>query len=324
MVISAPPYTVSPESVNLIAEIVELTMHPAMKTIDRMPKLNRISRIETIHSSLAIENNSLSLDQVTDVINGKRVLGSSRDIQEVRNAYRCYESLSEFDPYDPSDLLRAHSIMMDSLIDDAGRYRSGGVGVFTGKDLVHLAPPAEFVPGHIDNLLAWLEGSNDHPLVKSCVFHYEFEFIHPFSDGNGRTGRFWQTVILSQWRPIFQWVPVESLVYSNRDRYYRAIGESTDRSDSSPFIELMLTMIRDAMLTVVDRSMADDVSEDGLTRDQGLVLDLIGSGGFTSIRDACSLLDMSESVVRRNLDALREMGLIQRVGSRKSGRWERV
>lgn len=322
--VSPPPYTISSESINLIAEIVELTVHPAMKKIDRMSRLNRSNRIKTIHSSLAIENNSLSLDQVTDVINGKRVLGDSREIQEVKNAYRCYESLFDFNPYDPSDLLRAHSIMMDSLMEDAGRYRSTGVGAFAGTELIHLAPPAELVPGHIENLLRWLESSNDHPLVKSCVFHHEFEFIHPFSDGNGRTGRLWQTVILSKWKPIFQWVPVESLVYSNRERYYKAIGDSTDQVDSSPFIELMLTIIRDAMLAVVDTSTVEEISDDGLTQNQRLVLGLIESNNFTSIKDASVDLELSEYAIRGCLDDLKKMGLIKRVGSRKAGRWERT
>ncbi|WP_400202384.1 Fic family protein, partial [Candidatus Methanarcanum hacksteinii] len=207
---------------------------------------------------------------------------------------------------------------------DAGHYRSTGVGVFAGKELIHMAPPADLVPGHIDNLLKWLESSDDHPLIKSCVFHYEFEFIHPFSDGNGRTGRLWQTVILSNWKPIFQWVPVESLVYSNRDSYYKAIGDSTDLADSSPFIDLMLTMIRDAMLTVVDRSMVCETGDDGLTQGHRMILELIDSGKLTSIRDAYTTLDFTESAVRRYLDELKEMGLIRRVGSRKTGHWERV
>lgn len=322
--VNSPPYTVSAKAINLIAEIVELTAHPAMKRMDHMPKMNRVNRIKTIYSSLAIENNPLSLDQVTDIINGRRILGDSRDIREVKNAYCCYEHLFDYNPYSSADLLSAHSMMMDSLMDDAGHYRSTGVGVFAGKELIHMAPPADLVPGHIDNLLKWLESSDDHPLIKSCVFHYEFEFIHPFSDGNGRTGRLWQTVILSNWKPIFQWVPVESLVYSNRDSYYKAIGDSTDLADSSPFIDLMLTMIRDAMLTVVDRSMVCETGDDGLTQGHRMILELIDSGKLTSIRDACTTLDFTESAVRRYLDELKEMGLIRRVGSRKAGHWERV
>jgi Fic family protein len=200
---------------------------------------------------LAIENNSLSVDQVTDIVNGRRVLGPPSEIREVKNAYEAYEMLLSLNPYSVDDLLRAHGTLMSDLAGEAGRFRSGGVGVFKDNELVHMAPPASVVPDHVRNLLRWVETSKAHPLVKSCVFHYEFEFIHPFADGNGRMGRMWNTLLLYQWKPIFAWIPVETVIRERQSAYYDALGESDKAASATPLIEFLLRSILDVLAEVL-------------------------------------------------------------------------
>ncbi|MDR3543167.1 MAG: Fic family protein, partial [Desulfosporosinus sp.] len=193
-----PPYSVTDAIIHLVAEISELVGVVTVKSETAVnPHLRRDNQIRTIHSSLAIENNSLSLEQMTDIINGKRVLGSPNEIREVKNAFDAYSLTLTFDPFSIEDLLKSHKILMAELTNEAGRFRFGGVGVFAGEKLVHMAPPADIIPKLISDLIHWVKTTDTHPLIKSCVFHYEFEFIHPFADGNGRMGRMWQTLLLS-------------------------------------------------------------------------------------------------------------------------------
>lgn len=246
-----PPFTLSEKTLNLVAEIMEIVTKLTMIEVEGInPKLRRNNRIKTIQASLAIENNSLSLDQVTAILNGKRILGPGQDIKEVQNAYEAYELLLDFNPYDVSSLLEAHMILMNDLTKEAGTFRSGGVGIFAGENLIHMAPPASFVPEQISQLLLWAKNSEVHPLIKSCVFHYEFEFIHPFADGNGRMGRMWQTLILYKWKRLFGWLPVESLVKDRQDNYYKVLGECDKAADSVKFIEFMLESIRDSLVEI--------------------------------------------------------------------------
>lgn len=243
-----PPYSITDTSVHLIAAIGELLGRAAVKNQDTIgPLLRKDNQIRTIHSSLAIENNSLSLEQVTDVINGKRILGAPKEILEVKNAYEAYKLLHSFDPLELRDLLRAHKTLMQGLTDESGRFRSGGVGIFAGGKLVHMAPPPSLVPELMGNLLDWAKNSDTHPLIKSCVFHYEFEFIHPFSDGNGRMGRMWQTLLLGQWQPLFYWLPVETLIHERQAEYYAVLAAADKASDSAVFIEFMLRALLDAL-----------------------------------------------------------------------------
>ncbi|GAU78672.1 Fic family protein [Fusibacter sp. 3D3] len=243
-----PPYTITEKTVTLIADIMEVITKFAMSEKNEInPKLRRNNRIKTIQASLAIENNSLSIDQVTAIVNGKRVLGPGQDIKEVQNAYEAYEILLNLDPYEINSLLAAHKILMNDLTKEAGRFRSGSVGVFAGEQLVHMAPPAILVPEQIEALIQWVKLSEAHPLVKSCVFHYEFEFIHPFSDGNGRMGRMWQTLILYNWKKIFGWLPVESLIKERQDQYYEVLGICDKVADSGKFIEFLLQAIYDTL-----------------------------------------------------------------------------
>ena len=248
-----PPYEITDEMLELVSEIMEnLGKLSGVNELEKLPRLRRVSRIKSIHSSLAIENNTLSIEQVTDVINGKRVLAPQKDIEEVHNAFNAYEKLSEINPYSIDDLLKIHGIMMNGLVKEAGKLRSGQVGVYNqdGK-VVHLAPPADFVPQQLGQLFDWVKNSNANMLIKSSVFHYEFEFIHPFNDGNGRTGRLWQTALLASWKPIFAWIPIESIIKDNQEDYYNAITLSTSQGKSNIFIEFMLDVINKAIKDII-------------------------------------------------------------------------
>ena len=249
-----PPYEITDEMLRLISDIMEnLGRLSGVNELEKLPRLRRVNRIKSIHSSLAIENNTLSFEQVTAVINGKPVLAPQKDVLEVQNAFRAYEKLSEINPYSIDDLLKIHGVMTDGLVKEAGQLRSGQVGVYNqdGK-VVHLAPPAEFVPGQIAQLFDWVQTSKTNMLIKSSVFHYEFEFIHPFNDGNGRTGRFWQTALLASWKPIFAWIPIESIIKNNQEAYYNAIALSTSQGKSNIFVEFMLDVINNAIRELVD------------------------------------------------------------------------
>ncbi|HWQ78516.1 MAG TPA: Fic family protein [Anaerovoracaceae bacterium] len=254
-----PPYTITDEIIHLIAEISEQIGIVTVKSKTAAdPRLRHANRIRSIQSSLAIENNSLTLTQMTDIINGKRVLGAPDEIREVKNAYEAYDLLLTYDPFSLKDMLSAHKVLMTGLTDEAGRFRSGGVGVFAEDRLVHMAPLAGVVPELMHDLISWVNESDAHPLIKSCVFHYEFEFIHPFSDGNGRMGRMWQTLLLSRWKPIFAWMPVETLIRERQQEYYDALALSNKAADSSAFMKFMLHAIRDAFSEL---SQTDQVRE---------------------------------------------------------------
>ncbi|MCI9015460.1 MAG: Fic family protein [Lachnospiraceae bacterium] len=256
-----PPFHMTDKMTSLIAEISEQVGRiTVLQEGTISPHLRRENRIRTIHSSLAIEHNSLSLEQVTAILDGKRVLGNPNEIKEVQNAYEAYELMLRLNPASVDDLLKAHKLMMNGLVSENGRFRSGGVGVFDGEVLSHMAPPVEFVPEHIQNLFAWYQKSELHPLIKSAIFHYEFEFIHPFADGNGRMGRMWHSLLLGKWKEMFFWLPIEELIQSRQKEYYDALGAADKQADSAGFVELMLEIIRDSLteITVVGRSTDQD------------------------------------------------------------------
>jgi Fic family protein len=240
---SQPPYTITATIIRLISEISERLGRLAVLEDDNNLRLRRINRIRTIQGSLAIEGNTLSEAQITAILDGKRVMAPPKQIQEARNAIKAYDQFASWQPTNEKQLLQAHQLLMAGLIDDAGRYRNGNVGVMNGEAVVHMAPPANRVKKLMGDLLGWLAVSDQHPLITSSVFHYEFEFIHPFADGNGRMGRLWQTLILSQWNPLLAQLPVESMVHEHQNQYYQAINLSTQTTDSAPFIEFMLGVI---------------------------------------------------------------------------------
>ncbi len=244
-----PPYEITDEMLEIVSEIMEnLGKLSGVNGLEKLPRLRRVNRIKSIHSSLAIENNTLSIRQVTDVIDGVRVVGPKDDIIAVQNANLAYKELENIDAYDINDLLKIHGIMMKDLVGGAGKLRTGQVGVYNqdGK-VIHIAPPAEFVPRQLAQLFDWIKNSPANMLIKSSVFHYEFEFIHPFNDGNGRTGRLWQTALLSSWKPIFAWIPIESIIKDNQEHYYKAITLSTSQGKSNIFIVFMLDVINKAI-----------------------------------------------------------------------------
>lgn len=244
-----PPFDVTEEMLSLVAEINDiLGKIKDVGSLKRQPRLRRVSRVLSVHSSLAIENVALSLNQVTDVIDGKRVTGPEDDITAVKNAFAAYDLTPRMDPYSLKDLQTAHGVMMKGLVQDAGSFRTGSVGVIGVQGrVIHIAPPCDMVPGLMEQLFAWLRSSRTDMLIRSCVFHYEVEFIHPFSDGNGRMGRLWQTLLLTGWREVFEWVPVESIIRDSQEDYYRAILLSTSEGKSDRFILYMLDAIRQAV-----------------------------------------------------------------------------
>ena len=261
-----PPFHMTDKMTFLIAEISEQVGRITVLQEGAVnPHLRRENRIRTIHSSLAIEHNSLSLDQVTAILDGKRVLGNPNEIREVQNAYEAYELMLQLDPASVNDLLKAHKLMMNGLVPENGRFRSGGVGVFDGDILIHMAPPASLVPEHIQNLFNWYQQSELHPLIKSAVFHYEFEFIHPFADGNGRIGRMWHSLLLGKWKDLFFWLPIEELIQSRQKEYYEALGTADSQADSAGFVELMLEIIRDSLKEVTVLSRSTDQASDQVT-----------------------------------------------------------
>lgn len=256
-----PPHTVTPAALTTVAEIAGLLGRlEALEMVGKVPVLRRENRIRSIHSSLAIENNTLSLEQVTAVIAGKRVLGPPREVQEVKNAFAAYEAMESWNPASSRDLLTAHRLLMNGLVDGAGKFRTGSVGIAQGKQIVHLAPPASGVPALMKELLGWLKRTDAHPLISGSIFHYELEFIHPFADGNGRIGRLWQTLILSRWNPLFAYLPVESVIRDRQTDYYKVLAKCDNAGNSTAFIEFLLDAILTALKEVGATHPGEQVS----------------------------------------------------------------
>lgn len=242
----APPFEITNKIISLLSEIAEsLGKISTARELEAHPHLRRNNRIRSIHSSLAIEANSLSVDEVRGVIDGRTVLGSQTEIQEVKNAYRAYDEIGSFDPFSLSELKRLHGIMTYLTVNEAGKFRSGEEGVFDGDRCIFMAPPAHLVPQLTEDLFLWMNKEKNalHPLILSSVFHYEFVFIHPFSDGNGRMARLWQTAILSQWNSLFKYLPIESEIYAFQQEYYNTISLCHKNGNSTAFIEFMMTQI---------------------------------------------------------------------------------
>lgn len=259
-----PPFEITNTMIDSVAEIAELVGRlTSTNQLSSNPTLRRSNRIRTIHGSLAIEQNTLSLKQVTAVLNGKHVLAPPKDIAEVKNAYEIYERLDELDPYSVEDLLTAHGIMTRELVDESGMFRTRPVGVVDQEGhVLHFGTLPQYVPDLVIELLDWVKNSDVHLLIRSCVFHYEFELIHPFADGNGRVGRLWHTLLLSKWNPAFAWLPVESTIHDRQEEYYAAINASNDAGESTAFIEFMLSAIKASLIDAI--GMKDEVS-DGAT-----------------------------------------------------------
>lgn len=322
-----PVYKITPGIMNLVYKIAgEIERINIIRERVLTPGLRRENRIKTIHSSLWIEANSLSLEQVTDVINGKKVLGPLQDIAEVKNAFAAYQVLLEKNPYDLDDLLEQHKILMGGLVENAGNIRTGNVGVFAGEIPIHVAPPPDRVFGLLSDLLDWAKNSQLPQIVKSCIFHYEFEFIHPFADGNGRMGRMWQTLLLYKENPVFGWLPVETLVAEHQADYYDAIQKSTKNNDSAIFAEFMLNLIYDALRALkrkqdtpinapINAPINDAAAE---------ILALLNGNPYATYEEIGKNIGKDRATVRRAIAGLKDRGILKRVGSNKTGHWKIV
>ncbi|MQL48067.1 cell filamentation protein Fic [Photorhabdus khanii] len=305
-----PPFSITVKMIQLVAEISEnigrlSTEQEQAKAL----RLRRINRIRTIHGSLAIEGNLLDTSQITAIIEGKRVIAPINEIQEARNAILAYEQLQHWHFTSEQNLQEAHSVLMKGLIDNAGRYRNSGVGVMNGEKVIHMAPQANRVSKLMADLFYWLNSTDIHPLIASCIFHYEFEFIHPFADGNGRMVRLWQTLILNQWNSLFEFIPVESLVYKHQADYYQAINLSTQQADCATFIEFMLSMIRDAILESTHQA-THQASHQVTHQVRQLIMALEGEMNREQLQLALGLKDRSSFRLRYLQPAL-EAGLIE-------------
>ncbi len=343
-----PPFTVTAEILRLVGDISELVGRlDASVNEARMPHLRKENRIKTIQSSLAIENNSMSIEQVTAILEGKRVLGPPNEITEVKNALDAYNLMLELNPYKAKDLLRAHGAMMAGLVNESGRFRSGGVGVFDGERCVHMAPPPMRVPALMGELFDWLKHAQDHLLIRSCVFHFEFEYIHPFSDGNGRMGRLWQSLILGKLSPVFEHLPVENIVHANQQQYYDAINLSTRQNDSAPFIEFMLSKILQTLKEHQGAPLEEDCVPNKIPQkvpskvpnkvpnklkkehpnigaDTWAIMSCIIADNTATADEIGAIIGVSGRMVRKHIATLREAGLLVREGGAKGGRWKIV
>jgi Fic family protein len=329
----APPFTLSARAVSMIAEIAALFERFAirMEQQDAL-RLRKINRIKTIRSSLAIEGNMLTEDQVADIIEGRQVVAPPREIQEVKNAVAAYDLYPNLDPFSIDDMLKAHKVMMAALVDGAGTWRRGGVGVVADAEVIHMAPPASRVPTLMRDLFDWLKVAPDHLLVRSCVFHYEFEFIHPFPDGNGRMGRLWQSLILGRYHPHFQFLPVETMVHDNQQAYYDALDASTKNADCGVFIEFMLSEIFRTLKThikpadnqsgVVSGTVNGTVSGtvNGVVSGvvNGVVNHILEHPGCRA-NEIANVLSIPHRTVQRHLSLLKSDGKIEFRGAPKTG-----
>ena len=332
-----PPFTITEKMLHLVSEVSEQMgiLNARLGENVPSPMLRKKNQIRTIHSSLAIENNTLSLKQVTDIVDGKHVLGAPDEIQEVKNAIEAYRLMPELDAFKEKDLLKAHGLMMKDLVRNAGHYRQEGVGVFDGNgNCLHMAPPADRVPQLMGDLFHWVKTTKEHPLIYSCVFHYEFEFIHPFIDGNGRMGRFWQTMLLSRWKGIFAWLPVETIVKEHQQEYYNVIAKCDAAGNSTAFVEFMLKCLLDTMENYEESAeeeteelhdklhdklhdMFPEISEKAFG-----VLEVLKAHPGLKAEAIGAEVSLSERQVKTYLNALKQAGLIVRVGSNKTGYWK--
>ena len=317
-----PPFEITNTIIDSVAEIAELVGRlTSTNQLSSNPTLRRSNRIRTIHGSLAIEQNTLSLEQVTAVLDGKHVLAPPKDIAEVKNAYEIYERLDELNPYSVDDLLTAHGIMTREFVDESGMFRTRPVGVVDQEGRVlHFGTLPQYVPDLVMELLDWVKNSDVHMLIRSCVFHYEFELIHPFADGNGRVGRLWHTLLLSKWNTAFAWLPVESIIHDRQEEYYAAINASNDAGESTVFIEFMLSAIKASLIDAINAS--DEVSDgatDKATMRWKQIEKFLDTHPYIMNADVRALCGVSAATASRILAGLAAEGKL--VKYREGGHW---
>ena len=307
-----PPYEITPEILKLITSISEKIGEINATYLNKpSPKLRKQNRIKTIHSSLKIEGNSLTEEQITALLEKKRVIGPKKDVLEVLNAIEIYENLNQYNPNNEKSFLKAHKNLMKSLIDDAGKYRKQGVGIVKGSKVEHLAPPFENVPFLMKDLFEYLKSSKEIELIKSCVFHYEMEFIHPFLDGNGRMGRLWQTLILMEKYPIFEFLPFETMISNDQEKYYKALAQSDKSGKSTKFIEYMLTVIDASINKLLDFNNRTLNENDRLEYFISLNKNEFSRKDYMDI-----FKDISSSTASRDLKNGLELNLFEKIGEK--------
>lgn len=313
-----PPFEITTSILDEIAEIAELVGHVnASLGLSTNPTLRRTNRIRTIYSSLAIEQNTLSLEQVTAVLSGKRVIAPPKDIAEVKNAYEIYEMMDSLNPYSANDLLSAHGVMTRGLVEESGCFRSRPVGVVDKQgNVLHFGTLPDYVPGLVMELLDWVRDSDFHMLIKSCVFHYELELIHPFEDGNGRIGRLWHTLLLTQWKPMFAWLPVESIIHDRQEEYYQAINRSNNEAESTAFIEFMLSAIKETLVEVVQTGNVERMSIEEQRWYQ--IENFLKKNGTITNADVREMLGISSATANRILAKMTDEGKLQKMRIGKS------
>ena len=317
-----PPFEITNRMIGYVAEIAELLGKlNVTDALSSNPTLRRSNRIRTIYGSLAIEQNTLSLEQVTAVLNGKHVLAPPKDIAEVKNAYEIYERLDELDPFSVDDLLTAHGIMTRGLIEESGMFRTRPVGVVDSEGhVLHFGTLPQYVPDLVMELLEWAKISEVHMLIRSCVFHYELELIHPFADGNGRVGRLWHTLLLSKWNPAFAWLPVESIIHNRQQEYYAAINASNDAGESTVFIEFMMSAIKASLMEAI--STSDEMSDgkmDKATLRWKKIEEYLKTHDYIMNADVRELFGVSAATANRILAELASDGILLKC--RESGHW---
>lgn len=307
-----PPYQITPEIIKLIVSISEKIGQINAKFLDKpSPQLRKENRIKTIHSSLSIEGNTLTEEQITALIENKRIIGPEKDVNEVLNAIKVYNKLKSFDPKSSKSFLKAHEILMEGLVSDNGKYRNKGVGIMAGDRIAHMAPPAENVPHLMNDLFEYLKTSKEISLIKSCVFHYEMEFIHPFIDGNGRMGRLWQTLILMKEYPVFEFIPFENIIHKSQSDYYHALSQSDKSGSSTPFIEYMLKVVNDSLHTMLDFKSRVMSTEDRLSYFTELCDPEFSRKDYMSV-----FKEISSATASRDLKQGVQLGLFEKEGDK--------
>ena len=325
MTFGDPVYTVSAKAVDLVAQIAAaLERYKILLEGPDGLRLRKLNRIRTIRGTTAIEGNTLTEEQVTAVLAGKRVAGSKREIAEVKGAQAAYAAVEKLDPLSSKDLLKAHALMTRGLVDRPGKWRRCNVGVFNARgEAMHHAPPWDHVPFLMNDLFSWLKRSKDIPLIKSCVFHFAFETVHPFPDGNGRMGRLWQTAILGRWNPLFYAAPVENMVFSHQQQYYRALHTAQVSGDAGVFIDFMLTVIlRTIKAKGVPSGGKKKVVRKGGKKTSELILGLLKAKPRMTFAELVVELGISRSAIQKHIARLKDAQLLRRVGPDKGGHWE--
>jgi len=316
-----PEFAIDNEVLTLVSEIAMLISRIPEGNVNSVQlRLRHSNNVRTIHSTSAIEGNRLSLEEVTDIIDGKHVIGDPDDIREIKNAKKAYDRMNRYDPFSVKDLLAAHGTLMKDLVERPGEFRDCEVGVFKGPVAVHIPPEHDDVPDMVGDLMEWSKGVKLHPLVMSCIFHGRFEYIHPFVDGNGRMGRLWHSLILSKWRPAFEYLPIESWININKKEYYRSLDEA-HRGNISVFVKFMLLMIRMA----VDEYVDEITYTSGKGPDIRMsILDMVSGDPKVTVAKMASVLNVSGRTIKRHLSLMTKAGTIKREGGARTGHWEVV